>query len=134
MKIKRNVDDLAMLFALLVSITVGVFLLLNPSDSLQAADGVVSQAQQDDEDNEQDENENEAGENDDDNATPPANTPITAEQAKAIAEEANPGTSALEVEYEREGGSEHFEVELDNGLEVLINPTTGEIVGSGLGD
>ena len=134
MKIKKNVDNLALLFALSISITFGAFLLLNPTDSLQAADGVVSQVQQDDEGNEQDENENEEGGNDDDNATPPANTPITAEQAKAIAEAAYPGTTTREVEYEHEGGIEGFEVELDNGLEVMVDPMTGEIIGSGTDD
>ena len=54
---------------------------------------------------------------------------ISADEAKAAAEATNPGTKALEVELESENGVIAYEVELDNGLEVLINPTNGDILG-----
>lgn len=63
-------------------------------------------------------------------ASPPA-AGLTADEAKAIAEAAHPGSAAREVEFEREGGQEFWEVELDNGAEVKVDPATGEILGSG---
>jgi uncharacterized membrane protein YkoI len=77
---------------------------------------------------------NEQGENeaaDGDNASVPADAAITADEAKAIAEKANPGTAAREVEFEREGGVDAWEVELDNGVEVRIDPNTGDILNAG---
>ena len=60
----------------------------------------------------------------------PAQTRVTAEQAKSIAELANPGATALAVEFEREGGRGIWEVELDNGLEVEIDANSGVILGA----
>jgi len=68
-----------------------------------------------------------------DNATVPADAAITADEAKAIAEKANPGAAAREVEFEREGGVDAWEVELDNGVEVRIDPHSGEILNAGQG-
>lgn len=55
-------------------------------------------------------------------------TGITAEQAQAIVEAANPGIATLNVEFDRESHKEVWEVELDNGLDVKVDATTGEIL------
>ena len=53
---------------------------------------------------------------------------ITADEARAAAEAANPGTKALEVELENENGTIAFEVELDNGLEVeAVTPADDDV-------
>ena len=81
--------------------------------------------------------ENDDGSNDDgdsDNAIPSTNTPITSAQAKAITEAANPGTRALDAEFEHEGGADLFEIALDNGLQVMVDSTTGTIINSGIDD
>ncbi|HJR80491.1 MAG TPA: PepSY domain-containing protein [Anaerolineales bacterium] len=62
------------------------------------------------------------------NVTAPANTAITADEARKIAEEANPGATALEVDFEREGGIDMWEVELSNNLEVELDANTGAIL------
>lgn len=54
---------------------------------------------------------------------------ITADEAKAAVLGAYPGTSAVEVELEREHGTLVYEVELDNGLEVLVDANTGTVLG-----
>ena len=58
----------------------------------------------------------------------PVQTGITAEQAQAIVEAANPGTATLNVEFDREGGKDIWEVELNNDLDVQVDATTGEIL------
>ena len=55
---------------------------------------------------------------------------ITADEAKAAALEAYPGTNAVEVELERENGTLVYEVELDNGLEVAVDANDGTILGT----
>ena len=62
------------------------------------------------------------------NVTAPANTAITADEAKKIAEEANPGATTLSVDFEREGGRDMWEVELSNNLEVELDATSGAIL------
>jgi len=79
--------------------------------------------------NQEDENETE----DSDRAeeaedVPSAATALTADDAQAIAEAANPGAAALEVEFELEDGVESWEVELDNGQEILVDANSGEIL------
>lgn len=54
---------------------------------------------------------------------------ITPDEAKAAALEAYPGTSAVEVELEREHGTLVYEVGLDNGLEVMVDANTGAVLG-----
>jgi len=61
-------------------------------------------------------------------AAAPTGVLVSADQARAIAEAANPGAAARGVEFEREGGGEYWEVELDNGLEVMVDAATGEIL------
>jgi uncharacterized membrane protein YkoI len=74
---------------------------------------------------------NEANESDE---TAPPITGITADQARTIVEAAYPGASARKVEFEREWGKEIWEVELDNGSEVMVDATTGEILGTETGE
>lgn len=81
----------------------------------------------DDVDNVDDANDDEAGEVEE--AVSPDQAGITADEAKAAAEAAYPGTTAREVELEKERGVVAYEVELDNGLEVLIDPANGDILG-----
>ncbi len=59
----------------------------------------------------------------------PAGTAITAEQAQAIVEQANPGATTMAVEFDRENGVELFEVELDNGQDVKVDAGSGQIIG-----
>jgi uncharacterized membrane protein YkoI len=54
---------------------------------------------------------------------------ITADEAKAAVLEAYPGTTATEVELEKEHGVLVYEVELNNGLEILVDADTGAVLG-----
>ena len=58
----------------------------------------------------------------------PTKVGITAEEAKRIAEEANPGATAQQVDFENEGGVDMWEVELSNNLEVELDANTGAIL------
>jgi uncharacterized membrane protein YkoI len=58
----------------------------------------------------------------------PANAAITADEAKKIAEDANPGATALEVDFDREGGRDMWEVELSNTVEVEVDANSGAIL------
>lgn len=62
--------------------------------------------------------------------TTPASTGISAAEAQAIAEAAYPGAVTLFVEFDREWGKDIWEVELDNGLDVQVDASTGEILGT----
>ena len=62
------------------------------------------------------------------NLTAPANAAIAADEAKRIAEEANPGATALSVDFENEGGRDMWEVELSNNLEVELDANSGAIL------
>ena len=63
--------------------------------------------------------------------TPPApsQATITPEEAKAAALAVIPGTTAIEVELENEHGMQVYEVELDNGLEVMVDANDGTVLG-----
>jgi uncharacterized membrane protein YkoI len=63
-------------------------------------------------------------------AASPDQASITAEEAKAAAEAAYPGAKALEVELEKENGSVIYEVELDNGMEVIVDTANGKVLGA----
>lgn len=58
----------------------------------------------------------------------PTNTGITADEAKRLAEEANPGATALSVDFDHEGGHDMWEVELSNNAEVEVDANSGEIL------
>jgi hypothetical protein len=62
-------------------------------------------------------------------STPPQAS-ITPEEAKAAVLAANPGTTAVEVDLDREGGVQAYEVKLDNGLEVKVDASNGTILGT----
>ena len=59
---------------------------------------------------------------------------LTPDEAKAAAEAVSPGATATNVDLEREGGKEVYEVQLDNGMEVEIDAATGEILETELED
>lgn len=59
---------------------------------------------------------------------PPAQTAITADEAQAIVEKAYTGAKTLAVEFDREGGKDMWEVELDNDLDVKVDAASGEIL------
>ena len=63
-------------------------------------------------------------------STPPAPSPatITPEQAEAAALEANPGAAVVEVGLQDENGTQVYEVELDNGLEVIVDASDSTIL------
>lgn len=58
----------------------------------------------------------------------PTNTGITADEAKKIAEDANPGTTALSLDFDREGGHDMWEIELSNNAEVEVDANSGAIL------
>jgi hypothetical protein len=60
----------------------------------------------------------------------PDQASISAEEAMAVAEAANPGAKALEVELENENGVLVYEVEMDDGLEVMVDAANGNILGT----
>jgi len=62
--------------------------------------------------------------------TAPAGTVFSADEAQAIAEAAYPGAATLFVEFDRGFGRDIWEVELDNGLDVQVDASTGEILGT----
>jgi hypothetical protein len=75
---------------------------------------------------------NEADEADETNVSPDQ-MGITAEQAQAAAEAANPGAKTLAVEIDRvneNGGAVIYEVELDNGIDVKVDAANGSILGT----
>jgi len=53
---------------------------------------------------------------------------VSADQAKAAAEAANPGTKAIKVELDNENGVLVYSVELDNGLDVKVDAGNGAIL------
>lgn len=53
---------------------------------------------------------------------------LTADQAKAAAEAANPGATAVKVELDNENGVLVYSVELNNGLDVKVDAGNGAIL------
>jgi len=64
----------------------------------------------------------------------PAHTGISASDARTIALEAYPDATVLEIEFDREGGVDLFEAELDDGIDVKIDAATGAIIGTEVRD
>jgi uncharacterized membrane protein YkoI len=60
--------------------------------------------------------------------TAPANLAVTADQAQAIVEDANPGVTTLAVEYDHEDGKHFWEVELDSRQDVKVDADSGQIL------
>ena len=67
---------------------------------------------------------------DDQPLTPQDKPRISFDQALQAVLSANPGTTAFAVELEKEKGALTYEVELDKGLEVLVDANTGKIAGT----
>lgn len=61
-------------------------------------------------------------------------TQLTPDEAKAAAEAVSPGATATDVDLEREGGKDVYEVQLDNGMEVELDAASGEILETELED
>jgi uncharacterized membrane protein YkoI len=53
---------------------------------------------------------------------------LSADEAKAAAEAAQPGTKAVKVELESEDGFLVYDVELDNGMELTIDAGDGTVL------
>lgn len=131
MKINKTIVIAVLLFGLLMGgLAAGVLLSQRPLDVNAAppAQEPTTEAEDVDQAGDVEDNDgNEAGETEE--TVPPDQADITADEAKAAAEAAYPGTKAVEVELERENGVTAYEVGLDNGLEVLINPANGDVLG-----
>jgi len=119
MKINKTIIIVMVLFGLLVGgLGAGVLLTQQPN-VVNAAPPVQ---QEDTEGNEANEG------NETEEAVSPDQASITADQAKAAAEAAHSGSKAVAVELENETGKVTYEVELDNGLEVIVDAGNGDIL------
>jgi hypothetical protein len=127
MKINKTIAIAVLLFGLLIGGLVGGGIIFSQNmPDVNAAP--PAQEPSGDEANEADE----ADEADETEETvSPDQAAITADEAKAAAEAAYPGAKAREVELENEGGQIAYEVELDNGIEVLVDPADGSVLGAG---
>lgn len=82
-----------------------------------------------DDDDDGDEQEDDEAEDRDEAAVAPDQTGITADEARAAVEAAYPDSTIVEIELEQENGQVIYEVELDNGLEVIVDAGNGDILG-----
>ncbi len=126
MKINKNTIILFVLAGLLVS-TLSVEILLSQQTMSSSVAASTQEGRASDESGDEDDDD---GDEVDDADVTPDQAGITAEDARAAAEASNPGTKAREVELENENGTPVYEVELDNGLEVIVDATTGKILGT----
>jgi uncharacterized membrane protein YkoI len=126
MKINKTIAIVVILLGLLLGgLGVGLFLSQQPG-SVNAA----PPAQEGDDVDEVDEIEDEDEADEAEEVVSPAQAGITADEAKAAAEAAYSGAKAVAVELERENGQVIYEVELDNGLEVILDAANGDILGT----
>lgn len=124
MKINRTTTIVVVLVGLLVGgLSAGVFL-----SRQSLSKGVASSPQGDKASDESGDVEDDDRDETDEADVRPDQAGVTAEAARAAAESANPGAKALEVESENENGTLVYEVELDNGLEVIVDATNGNIL------
>lgn len=129
MKINKTIVIAIVLFGLLISgLGTGV-LLTQRSLAVNAAPPVQEDNDTDEVGDVEDDDGNEADEAEEADVSPDQ-TGITADEAKAAAEAAYSGSKAVAVELEKENGQVIYEVELDNGLEVIINAGNGDILGT----
>jgi len=126
MKINETTTIVFVLAGLLVASLSAVVFSSQQSLSTDLASAAQEGKVSDESGDEDDDDGNEA----DDADVTPDQAGITAEEARAAAEASNPGTKAREVELENENGTPVYEVELDNGLEVIVDATTGKILGT----
>ncbi len=126
MKINRTTAIVVVLVGLLVGgLSAGVFL-----SRQSLSEGVTPSAEQGEAPDESGNVEDDNGDDTDEADVTPEQAGITAEVARAAAEAGNPGTKAIEVELENENGTLVYEVELDNGLEVILDAANGNILGT----
>lgn len=99
------------------------------SETAETENADVEECGQEDEVEDGDANEiEEVNGQDTSNEAASANTGITADEAQAVVEKANLGAGTLAVEFDREGGKDIWEVELDNGLDVQVDANSGVIL------
>ena len=126
MQINKTIAIAVVLLGLLVGgLGAGVFLSQRPL-SVNAAP--PAQEGNDTDEAGEVEDGNEAGEAEE--AVSPDQAGITADEAKAAAEAAYSGAKAVAVELENENSQVIYEVELDNGLEVIVDAGNGEVLGT----
>lgn len=130
MKINKTLIIVVVLLGLLVGgLGAGVFLSQQPR-SVNAAPQAQDEADDVDEAGDvEDDDGNEANEAEEANVSPDQ-AGITTDEAKAAAEAAYSGAKAVAVELEKENGQVIYEVELDNGLEVIVDAGNGDILGT----
>ena len=123
MKINKIIAIVVMLLGLLAnSLGAGVFLSQGPPSVYSAPPAQ--------EDNDTDDAGDVKDDDGDGTNVSPDQTGITPDEAKAAAEAANPGAKALNVDLENENGTILYEVELDNGLEVMVDTANGNVLGN----
>jgi uncharacterized membrane protein YkoI len=128
MKINKTIVIAIVLFGLLISgLGTGVLLTQRPL-SVNAAPPAQEDNDTDEAGDVEDNGGDEAGEPEE--AVSPDQGSITADEAKAAAEAAYSGAKAVAVELENENGQVIYEVELDNGLEVIVDAGNGDILGT----
>ena len=136
MKMTKIIALAATLFGLLaLGIVTGIFynrqaLPVEAAPPLQQQDYELIDAKNDDDDDILPDDDDTDDETEIEEAVSPDEVGITAEEAKAAAEAAYQGTKAIEVELERENGQVMYEVELNNGLEVMVDADNGDILGA----
>lgn len=82
-------------------------------------------------------NESQALDEVDENAALQSQTSLTADEAKVIAEQANPGAKATDIELDQaneSSGAVVYDVELDNGVNILVDANSGAILSSAQGE
>lgn len=73
----------------------------------------------------------------DENAALQSQAGLTADEAKVIAEQANPGAKATDIELgqaNENSGAVVYDVELDNGVNILVDANSGAILSSTQGE
>mgnify|MGYP000454026272 CR=1 FL=1 len=95
---------------------------------MDAADGTILHTEQEGDENDDD---------DDDAAESAALqelATISAADAEAAALADSPGATVIETELDKENGQVVYEVELDNGTEVIVDAADGTVLGTEIDD
>jgi uncharacterized membrane protein YkoI len=126
MKINRTTTIVVVLVGLLVGgLSAGLFM-----SQHSLSEGVTPSAQEGKASDDSGDVEDDDSDDTDEADIRPDQAGITAEAAQAAAEAGNPGAKTLEVELENENGTLVYEIELDNGLEVIVDAANGSILGT----
>lgn len=128
MRINKTIAVVVILLGLLAGgLAAGILLSQQPL-SVNAAPPAQEATDTDEAGEVEDNDENEVDETEE--AVSPDQASITPDEAKTAAEAAYSGAKAVAVELENENGKVAYEVELDNGLEVIVDANNGEILGT----